>query len=128
MSRLMQQNICHALAVEDWSRLPTLTFRLQVSVYEPHQVQVLERSSHFSCIESCGILIDALVRPCLQSSEELSSAAVLHTQVKMVLGLERVIQRHDERMVASRKDFLLGESTLDLVALDHLLLRQDCRS
>lgn len=44
----------------------------------------------------------------------------------MILGLKGVVERHNERMIARGQDFLLGESSLDLVALDHLLLREDC--
>jgi len=35
-----------------------------------------------------------------------------------------MIQRDDKRMIARGKDFLLGERSFDLVALDHLLLAQ----
>ena len=40
--------------------------------------------------------------------------------------MERVVQSDNERMVAGSQDFLLGQGTLDLVALDHLFLAEYC--
>ena len=36
-----------------------------------------------------------------------------------------MVQRDYKRMIASGQDFLLSQSSLDLVSLDHLLLAQD---
>jgi hypothetical protein len=58
------------------------------------------------------------------TSKELSTAAVFHAQVEIILGLERMVERHDERMVARRKDLLLGKRPFDLIPLDHLLFAQ----
>lgn len=43
----------------------------------------------------------------------------------MVLRLERVVKRNDERVIARGQDLLLGQGSLDLVPLDHLLLAQN---
>jgi len=36
-----------------------------------------------------------------------------------------MVKRDNERMIARGEDFLFGERSFDLVALDHLLLAQD---
>jgi hypothetical protein len=36
-----------------------------------------------------------------------------------------MVQRNDKRMIACGEDFLLGERSFDLIALNHLLLAQD---
>jgi hypothetical protein len=38
-----------------------------------------------------------------------------------------VVQGDDERVIAGGQNFLLCQRSLDLVALNHLLLAQDCR-
>lgn len=60
-----------------------------------------------------------------RTSKELASTAVFHAEIEIVLRLERVVEGDDKRMVASSQDFLFGQRTLDLVALDHLLFTQD---
>jgi hypothetical protein len=42
---------------------------------------------------------------------------------EVVTRLERMEQSDDERMVCSGQDLLLCQSPLDLIPLDHLLLR-----
>jgi len=42
----------------------------------------------------------------------------------MVLGLERVVKRDDEGMVACREDLLLGERSFDFIPFYHFLLTQ----
>jgi hypothetical protein len=54
-------------------------------------MEVFQGGCNFSRIEACGILIDTLVRSCLQRSEELTTTAVFHAEVEMILGLERVV-------------------------------------
>lgn len=102
------------------------TLWLQVAVDEAHEMEVLERCRDFGGVEASVVLWNALARTGLERSEEFTSAAVFHAEVEVVFGLERVVQRHDEGMVARREDFLLGEGALDLVSLDHLPLAQDC--
>lgn len=67
------------------------TLWLQVSVDKTHQMEVFQGGCDFSRIEACGILIDTLVWSCLQRSEELTTTTVFHAEVKMILGLERVV-------------------------------------
>jgi hypothetical protein len=110
MARLMEQNIL-------W---------LQVSVDETHQVQVFQRGGDLGSVESRRIFVDALVRSGLKSAEKLAAAAVLHAEVEVIFRLERVVESNNKRVVAGGKNFLLGQGTLDLIALDHLLLAQDC--
>ncbi len=62
---------------------------------------------------------------CYRTSEELSTAAVLHTQVEIILGLEGVIERHNERMVTGSEDLLLRQRPFDFVPLDHFFLTQN---
>jgi hypothetical protein len=100
------------------------TLWLQVAVDETHQVQVFQCCRDFGCIEARRILIDTLVWSRLECSEELTTTAVFHAKVQVILGLERVVESNDKWVVAGGQDFLLGESTLDLVAFDHLLLAQ----
>lgn len=45
----------------------------------------------------------------------------------MFLGLERVVEGNDEWVIARGKDFLLGQSSLNLVSFNHLLLAQHCK-
>lgn len=40
----------------------------------------------------------------------------------MILGLEGMIQGHNERVIAGGQDFLLRQGTLDLISFDHLFL------
>ena len=60
------------------------------------------------------------------TSEKFSSAAVFHAEVEVIFGLERVVERNDEGVIAGGQDLLLGQRSLDLVALDHLSLAQNC--
>ncbi len=90
-------------------------------------MKILKRSGHLGGVKPSVILGDAFPGPCLQvRSEEFTAAAVFHTEVEIIFRLERVVERDDEGMVAGRKDLLLRQCSLDLVALDHLLLAQDC--
>ena len=56
------------------------------------------------------------------TSEELAPTAVLHAEIQIILRLEGVVKGDNKRMVTGSQDFLLGQRSLDLVALDHLLL------
>src|SRR3569833_744122 len=103
-----------------------LTFGFEISIYEAHQVEVLERRRHLGRVEASIVFGDALPRPSLQGSEELATAAVLHTQVEVVFRLEGMVERHDEWVITGGEDFLLGQGPLDLVPLDHLFLAQHC--
>lgn len=88
-------------------------------------MQVLESSRDFGSVESRIIFGNALSRASLQGAEEFTSAAVLHAQIEMVLGLERMVEGDNKRVVTCRQDFLLCEGSLDFVALNHFLLAQD---
>jgi hypothetical protein len=88
-------------------------------------MEILQSRCDFSSIEPRIFLANALVRSSLQRSEELSATAVLHTQVQMIFGLERVVKRDDEGVIASGQNFLFGECSFDLISLDHFLLAQN---
>lgn len=103
-----------------------LTLGLEITVDETHQMKVLQGGSDLCGVETRIVLWYTLAGACLQGSEELAAAAVLHAQIEVVLGLEGVIKSDDERVIAGRENLLLGEGSLDLVALDHLLLAQYC--
>lgn len=130
MARLVKENICDDRQLvmrndrhdERWER----TLGLEIPVNESHEMQVFERSSNLCGVEASIVLGNAFSGTCLKSPEELTTAAVFHAEVKIVLGLEGVIQSHNEGMVACSENFLLGQSSLNLVALDHFLLAQDC--
>jgi hypothetical protein len=47
-------------------------------------MQVLQRCSHLSSVESSVLFGDAFSRARLESTEELAATAILHTQVKVV--------------------------------------------
>jgi hypothetical protein len=87
-------------------------------------MEILQRSSHLSCIETRCVFVDTLVWPSLQRPEELASTAVFHAEIQVVFRLERVVERDNEGMVAGGQDLLFGQCTLDLVSLDHFLLAQ----
>ena len=89
-------------------------------------MQVFKGSRDLCRVEAGIVLRDAFPWPGLQRSEELATTAIFHAQVEIVLGLERVVQGHDEGMIARGQDLLFGQGPLDLVALDHLLLAQHC--
>lgn len=74
--------------------------RLQVSVDEAHQMQVLQGSGDFGGIESGSILVDALIWSGLESSEEFAATAVFHAEVEVVFRLERVVEGNDKGVVA----------------------------
>lgn len=56
-----------------------LTLRLEVSVDEPHEVEVLESGDDFCSVELGVLLGQTLAWSGLQRSEELPTHAVLHT-------------------------------------------------
>lgn len=89
-------------------------------------MKILECSGNFCSIETSSILVDTFVWSGLEGSEKLASTAVFHAEIEVVFGLERMIEGDDEWMVAGGQDLLLGQRSLDLVALDHLLLAEDC--
>ena len=60
----------------------------------------------------------------LRTPEEFPATTVLHAKIKVILRLERMIQRHDERVIAGGQNFLLCQSPFDFIAFDHLLLAQ----
>jgi len=74
-------------------------FWFQVSIDKTHQVQVLQRRRHLSRIETRVALRETLPRASLQRTEEFAAHTVLHAEVEVLLGLERMVKRHDERMV-----------------------------
>lgn len=105
---LMQQNV----------------FRLEISVNVAHEMQVLERSSDLGSVELRVCLSHTLALSGLQSPEKLASHAVLHTEIEVVVGLEGVVESHNEGVVGRGENLLLCKRPLDLVSLDHLLLGQ----
>ena len=102
------------------------TLWLQVAVDEAHQMQILERSCDLGGVKARCILVYALVRPGLEGSEELAATAVLHAEIEMIFGLKRVVQSNNKGVIAGGQNLLLGECTLNLVTLNHLLLAQHC--
>jgi hypothetical protein len=93
------------------------TLWLQVSIYEAHQVQVLEGGYDFGGVEAGVLFREALAGPSLQCAEELAAHAVVHAEVEVLVGLERVVERHDERMVGGCEDFL-GATTIRISTMD----------
>lgn len=55
-----------------------LTLRLQISVDEAHQMQILQSGCHFCCIESGIIFVNTFIGARLQCPKELSAAAIFH--------------------------------------------------
>ena len=117
----------HAIKTKKKKKRKTqeLTLWLEIPVDEAHQMQVFERGRNLCRIKSGRILVDALARPRLQRAKELAATAVLHTEIQRIVRLERMVQSDDERMIACGENFLFGESSLNLVALDHFLLGKD---
>ena len=103
-----------------------LTLWLQISVDETHKMQVFQRSDDLGCVESSVFFGQALPRSGLQRTEELASHAIFHAEIKVIFGLEGVVEGDDEGMVGRCENLLLCHDALDLVALDHLLLAQHC--
>jgi hypothetical protein len=54
-------------------------------------MQVFQRCCHFGGVKSSILFRDAFSGACLESAKELAATAVLHTQVKVILRLERVV-------------------------------------
>jgi hypothetical protein len=63
-------------------------------------MQIFQSGSDLGCVEAGVILVDTLARTCLQCSEKFPTTTVFHAEVKIVFGLERVIKRNDEWVVA----------------------------
>lgn len=104
------------------------TFRLEITVNEPHEMQVLQGCDYLRGVEPRAILGQALSRSRLKCAEKLASHAILHAKVKVPLGLEGVIQSNNERVVGCCKYFLLGQRALDLFPFNHFFFGQDCGS
>jgi hypothetical protein len=102
-----------------------LTFRFEVTVDETHQMEVLECGRDLGGIKACILFAHTFVRSGLKCSEELSSTAILHAEIQMILGLERVVQSDNKWMVAGRQNFLFGKCPFDLISLDHFFFAQD---
>lgn len=62
-----------------------LTFRLQISVDEPHEVQVLQRRCHLGRVESGLIFQKALPGSRLEGPEEFPAHAVFHAEVEVLV-------------------------------------------
>ena len=88
-------------------------------------MQILQRSSHLRRIELRILLRETLPRTRLQRAEKLPAHAVLHAEIEVRVRLERVVQRHDERVVSGREDLLLRQRPLDFAPLDHFAFGQD---
>mmetsp|Transcript_2535 Transcript_2535/g.9991 ORF Transcript_2535/g.9991 Transcript_2535/m.9991 type:complete len:208 (+) Transcript_2535:1671-2294(+) len=99
--------------------------RLQVAVDEAHQVQVLQRNEHLGGVETRDALGETLPGRVLQSLVQFSPLAELHDEVQVRLRLERAVQRGAERVVHSLQNCALGLHAVQLVAVAHLLLRQN---
>jgi hypothetical protein len=61
------------------------------------------------------------------TSKELSTTTVFHAKIEVIFRLKRMVQGHYEGVIACGQDFLLGQGSLDLIPLNHLLLAQNCR-
>jgi hypothetical protein len=57
------------------------TLRLEVTIDETHEVQVLQRGYDFSCVELSGIFWKAFPWVALKRSKEFTAHAVLHAMV-----------------------------------------------
>jgi hypothetical protein len=90
-----------------------LTLRLEIPIDKAHQVEILKRRNHLGRVEPSILLRKALARPRLERAEELAAHAILHTEVEVVLRLERVEESNDERVVGGRENFLWGEERQD---------------
>lgn len=101
------------------------TFRLEISIDESHQMEILQCGCDLSSVEPRIVLAHALVRSSLQRSKEFSATAVLHAQIQVIFRLERVVERDDKGVIAGGQDFLFRKRPFDLVSLDHFLLAQD---
>ena len=99
-----------------------LTLWFQITINESHEMQVLKGSNHLRGVEPRPLLGQTPPRPRLERTKEFPSHAVLHTKVKIPLGLERVVQSHDERMICGGKNLLLSQRPLDLFAFNHFFL------
>ena len=58
-----------------------LTLWFEISVDEAHKMQVLQSGCDLGGIEPRSVFIHAFVRSRLQSSEELSTAAIFHAEI-----------------------------------------------
>ena len=99
--------------------------RLQVAVDEAHQVQVLQRHEHLGGVETRDALRETLPGRVLQSLVQFPPLAELHHEVQVRLRLERAVHRGAERVVHSLQNSTLGLHAVQLVAIAHLLLRQN---
>ena len=73
--------------------------RLEVTVDEAQQVEVLQRQQHLRRVEASGRLLEPRVRLLEQQVVQLAAAAVLHEEVHVVVGLELGEHGGQERVV-----------------------------
>lgn len=79
------------------SRKPT--FRLQIPINKPHQMQILQSGNNFTRIKLRRRLRYAFPRSRLQCSKEFAAGAVFHDEEKVVVVLEGVVEGDDEGVV-----------------------------
>ena len=69
-------------------------------------MQVFQRRNNLGSIKLCVLLRQTFPRSSLQSPEELSSHTVVQNKEQVVVGLERVEESDDERMVGRGQNLL----------------------
>jgi hypothetical protein len=83
-----------------------LTLRLEVTIDESHQMQVLQRRCYLCSVEPSVFLCKAFAGSRLERSEKLSAHAVVEHEEEVGVGLKGVVEGDNEWVVGGRKDFL----------------------
>lgn len=103
-------------------------FGLEITINEAKMMEIFERQNDLGSIKAHGILLQPLLRLALQHAEELSTGAILHDEAQSIGGLKGRVHGNNEGMISGSENFTLGHDTLDLVALNHLLLGEHLHS
>mmetsp|Transcript_22158 Transcript_22158/g.53030 ORF Transcript_22158/g.53030 Transcript_22158/m.53030 type:complete len:634 (-) Transcript_22158:466-2367(-) len=96
--------------------------RLEVSVDDADEVQVLQRQEHLRHVEADVGLLQPLLRLRVEERVQLAAAADLQDEVQVARRLEGAVERRQEGVVDGGEDVCLGHHAGHLVALDHLPL------
>lgn len=99
-------------------------------------MEILQRQEHFRSVElrlaflqqvrsvpRKRLTFKASVGLPLNESVELTTGAVLHNEAELGLGLERIIERDDERVIGSSEYFSFRQHSFHLWQLNSTLCR-----
>ena len=94
--------------------------RLEITVENTTVMEVFQAKHDFGAVEASALFAEGLVL--LEVEEELSSVDVIHDEVQLVRGLERVVEVDKEGVAELLQDVLLGLRVFNLSSVEDGLL------